>query len=390
MREQVLAIVERHLRGPFRRSGGPNVLTKCPFHKGGQERHESFSINLETGVYHCFTGGCGAAGNLKRLLRELGVSRTQVDAELRNVLPFLERQRRQFSFQKNHQFVQRDPFETEFTLPEALLGVYDWCPNLLVEKGFRVETLQSFDVGFDRVHERITYPLRDMYGNLAGISGGAARPGMEPKYHVYQGGYRHPITQQWVPGDFGLWFDEEFPHYKCENHDYIWNFDRVHARITNMSGGPATLYVVEGFKACMWMVQAGFENTVALMGSYISDRQQTMLHLLGVNVVLCLDNDEAGRKATIQIGTLLYRPMYGRVFVMQYPEIDDETQPDDYLPEELFQMAGAQAKHLKQHQQDTFEKDLYLKDWYTEWHRRWVKKQNYLKRSRRQHHVRNE
>jgi DNA primase len=337
MREEVLALVKRHMPGPFRQAGGSNVLTKCPFHKGGEERKPSFSVNLEKAVFQCFT--CHEAGDLKTLLRKLGIPRGLVDTETSFIQPLLEKQREAFKFERANTFKNTDPFRADYVLPETILGIYDMCPTKLLSDGFDMRLLQDWEIGFDRFNQRITYPLRDMYGNLAGISGGSTLPDQWPKYKVYQGG-RRLDTGQWVQGDFGKWFDQTYPAYICENHDFLWNFHRVRPRLEGMSEADATLYLVEGFKACMWMVQSGFPNTVALMGSYISDRQQKMIHRLGCNVVLCLDNDKAGRDATLRVGKLLWKPMYARVKVMQYPAGDDQTQPDDYESAALHEMVS--------------------------------------------------
>lgn len=329
MREHVLALLSRHLPGPLRPTGGSNILTKCPFHKGGQERTPSFSVNVDEGLWHCFT--CHEAGNLRTLLKKLQLPRDSIDTELSVVKPFLEAQQRKFKIEKENFFSNNDVFKAESELPEALLGVYDWMPTMLVEDGFDPNLLRDMEIGYDRVNNRITYPLRDMYGNLAGISGGVTpwSKHQMPKYKVYQG-RRRGHDGKWIEGDFGPSFDEKYPDYRCENHDFLWNFDRVMPRILSLSDPNATVYLVEGFKACLWMIQSGFENTVALMGSYISDRQQKMLHRLGCTVVLCLDNDNAGRKATFNVGDFLWKPMYGRIKVLRYPQGDDKTQPDDY------------------------------------------------------------
>ena len=49
-------------------SSGTERLGKCPFHKEGQEKHPSFSVNQEKGLYHCFT--CKAGGNVIDFLKE--------------------------------------------------------------------------------------------------------------------------------------------------------------------------------------------------------------------------------------------------------------------------------------------------------------------------------
>ncbi len=338
MRERVLALIQKYLPGEIRSTGEGNVQIRCPFHKGGQEQHPSFSIHLDKGVFNCFT--CHQAGGLQTLLHLLRVPRARIDAELASIRPLLERQRQNNKVRQDHFFLNRDPFKADYELPEEILGIYEFCPTTLLDQGFDPGILQEYEIGFDRNNSRIMYPLRDMYGTLAGFSGGATDRSQVPKYHVYQG-RRQDVDGRWKKGDFGDWFDEKFPGYHCDNHDFLWNFERVMPRL--LSAEPSVcLYVVEGFKAALWMIQSGLLNTVALMGSYISQRQQYMLHRLGCTVILFLDNDEAGRRATFRVGDLLWRPMYGRVKVMPYPKEDlrDTTQPDDYESEALRTLSG--------------------------------------------------
>lgn len=360
MREVVLSLVQRYLPNSLRPTGATgNFLTKCPFHKGGQETTPSFSVNVDKGVFQCFT--CKESGDIRRLLRLLGLSREKIDSEVKIIQPQLEANREMLKFESENFFSNRDPFKADAVLPEAQLGVYEWLPTQLAEAGFDPRLLQDMEVGYDRRNNRITYPIRDFYGSLAGFAGGATM-GQYPKYKVYQGGYRD-VRGIWVPGDFGPEFDQEHPGYKCENHDFLWNYNRVYPRVAfAMSEAESTIFVVEGYKACLWMIQCGYVNTVALMGSSISQRQQRMLHRLGGPVVLCLDNDNAGRKGTNRIGELLYRPLYGRVLVMPYPEQDlsEDTQPDDYTQEGIFDMVS-HAVDFHSWQQDMFSRFPWLK-----------------------------
>jgi len=345
MREQVLELVSRHLKHKLNPSGGGNFVTKCPFHKGGEEKKPSFSVNPDKGVFQCFT--CHVSGDIEYLLKLLGLPSFQIDVEIKHIKPFLEKNKEQLRFEKQHQFSKgTNPFEVPIELPEQLLGVYDWMPLKLVEQGFQPEVLQKMEVGFDRNQQRITYPIRDLYGTLGGIAGGATLDWQSPKYKVYQGGGRDQWNRKYF-GDFGDWFDEQYPGYRFENHNYLWNFHRVLKNLRATSDPNATVYLVEGYKACMWMIQSGFENTVALMGSYVSEMQIQSLSLLTCNVVLFLDNDQAGRKATVMVGELLFRKMYGRIWVVPYPQEDDETQPDDYESEGVRQFVEAKRPFLQ-------------------------------------------
>ena len=66
-----------------------------------------------------------------------------------------------------------------------------------------------------------------------------------------------------------------------------------------------TLYIVEGALDCMWLTQHGYAS-VAILGAIMSKKQIELLSTLNPNeIVLALDNDEAGRngikKATVDI-----------------------------------------------------------------------------------------
>lgn len=50
----------------FRLSGSNDIMTTCPFHKGGQERKPSFGISKVDGTCHCFA--CGWVGSLPEMI----------------------------------------------------------------------------------------------------------------------------------------------------------------------------------------------------------------------------------------------------------------------------------------------------------------------------------
>lgn len=338
MREIVLSILRRYIGGQIKQGGGSNVLMKCPFHKGGQERNASFSVNLESGLFHCFTGGCPAgSGDVEKLLRLFQLPSAMIEAELSVVRPELERQRELRKVERQNFHANRDPFQAEHILPEAVLGVFDHEPKFLIDKGFDPALLKAMEVGYDQRLRRVIYPIRDVYGNLAGVVGGATEKEQSPKYLVYKGGTISCGHRS--AGHYGEWFNEQFPSYTFENHKYLWNWHRVSK--TWMSDPGGRVYIVEGYKAALWLIQNGYPNTVALMGSYVSDMQQRLLHRLGGTAVLCLDNDGPGRRARRKVGEVLWGPLGGRILSVTYPPVDDDTQPDDYPPEQLRPLLGS-------------------------------------------------
>ncbi len=332
MRQLILSIAERYVGGRWRASGDSNATFSCPFH---DDKNPSFSVNVDKGLFHCFS--CKRSGNIIRLLKMLQVPDRVIDEETRDLRDEIEANKARLKWRKYSDLVTKDPHLANTILPETILQPYLYAPSAsgpiralptkLTEAGFDYRWLDYMEIGFDRINNRITYPIRDLYGNLAGISGGSVIAGQYPKYKVYIGKYKDPQTGRIIPSDYGEWFDEKYPDYDFKNHDFIWNFDNVYPSLFFGKDENAYLIVVEGFKACLWLLQCGYTNTVALLGSSLSERQASLLHRLRVRIVLFLDNDTAGKEAMKKIGSELWKQRPG-VFIAHYPYAD-ECQPDD-------------------------------------------------------------
>lgn len=349
MKDRVIALIERYVGRVTKFTGESNVTMRCPFHKGGQEGSPSFSINVDTGLFLCFT--CKASGAIPKLLTMLGLPKEEVDLETLGIRDELEQNRLRKFWKNRSRLRLQDPMKANPILPEKVLKPYEWCPTSLVDYGFSAELLRYMDIGFDTSNNRITYPIRDMYGNLAGVAGGAVIPGTHPKYKVYKGKWVNPVNKQVVASDYGPSFDEMFPEYSdFHNHDYLWNFDLVYPRLF-FGDKNQTIVVTEGYKACLWLLQNNFLNTVALMGSAMSTRQLELLRRLDVDVVLFLDNDEAGKLGTHKIGKSLYS-INPRVRVAQYPHNAEGSQPDNLSLTELTDAIQG-AMTFSQHMQET-------------------------------------
>lgn len=344
MDNDVLRIVKKYLNGRVKLSSNANVLCVCPFHKNGMEKNPSLSVSMVKGVFFCFS--CHESGNIKDLLIKVGVPHAIVEQELSTVNDSIEKNKQVYWEKRKTRFSSGDVFKAELPLPESVLGAFDLCPTVLIEDGFDSKLLKKYDIGYDRRLNRVTYPIRDLYGNLAGFSGGATKYSdtQIPKYKVYQGG-RMGYGDKWIAGDLGEGFDEMYPGYKCENHNYVWNFHNIFKKLS-IGATVDRLVVVEGFKACLWMIQCGFENTVALMGSALSDTQRDTLLKYGGPIILFLDNDEAGISATNKIGNQLKRIIGRRALTVRYPPEDFKTQPDDYDKESIrYLVENAKALH---------------------------------------------
>jgi DNA primase len=313
---EVLKVAHNYL-SKVKRSGPENVMAICPFHTGGgmggMEQHPSFAMSLTKGLYFCHA--CGEKGNLLSFLRALGINRTEIEFRYRFIIDEAAKNLPPKPDPLNPGVIDLNP------IPEAVLGLLDYCPNDLVQNGFLETTLQRFDVGFDMQHMRVTFPFRDLKGNLMGISGRAVNDDAWPRYKVYTTEYK-------------IWDLPERP--VIDKRAVLYNAQTVYPMVYFAPPG-VEVVLVEGFKACMWIWQAGIKNVVALLGTYLSWEQQWILERMGGTVYLFLDNDEYGILGTRKAGEKLSKSLHVRV--MQYPKrlVNEESQPDDCTPAEILQ-----------------------------------------------------
>jgi DNA primase len=334
------------------------ISSACPFHKGGKESHPSFWINRETGSWGCFT--CGSHGSgLEWLLKELGIGTAGIKSRLEEAKKEAKNTLEVHKSKARRQ--ARKSFAGEHTLPDALLGVFDFLPLSLVEAGFTKEVLRNHDIGYDRRNDRITFPIRDLFGNLVGISGRATNIGEEPKYLVYNG--RRVIEGKEVLGELGEWY----PDYSNEGiRDHLWRLDKCYDRLMANESNTEQLILVEGYKAALWLVMLGWTNTVALMGARLSPAQERIIRKLGVEVFVFLDNNRPGREGSSRICQRLAISTFPVYEVAYEGECDSTAQPDD-LDEEEIERALSKAKRVggRRHERrrDSSERGEYRRSW---------------------------
>lgn len=301
----------------IRNVGNDSVRMKCPFH---DEKTASCFIKLSTGQFYCF--GCHLGGGIKTFLKSIGITRDKIEELTKDII---------FVPHQSKLIPHVDIFKAKTLLSENVLIPYKYRPDYLINKGYDEKLLWNMEVGFDRKRNRIIYPIRDVYGNLVGVSGGTI-VGADPKYKVYRGGY-NDNKNRWICSDYGKWFDEQYPAYgTLDKENYIWNYDRVYSKVLH-SKIVETIYVVEGFKACLWMMQCGIFNTIALLGSNLTEPQSILLKRLKAKYIICLDNDAAGIRGTKKAVEDLKKIV--KVETLNWGKYKDKHQPDDLSKEEI-------------------------------------------------------
>jgi len=293
------------------RRAGKNFTGFCPFHPN--TRTPAFYVFPDTGTWHCF-GECNQGGDiftfvmkkegwdfpeaLRFLAERAGVelkARTPQDIEEADALDHLRR-----LLDEAVTYYQHHLFNTPAG-KEAL--------DYLHRRGIKDSTLETFGIGYaptswdalgahfsskgyaendlldaglvskretgevhDRFRHRVMFPIRDMRGRMAGFGARILNPEDVPKY------LNSPQTAL---------FDKS---------QLLYGLDlaRKAIRIQDQT------VIVEGYLDVILPYQAGYTNVVSPMGTALNEHQLRLLKRLSRRIILALDSDAAGDKATLR------------------------------------------------------------------------------------------
>jgi 5S rRNA maturation endonuclease (ribonuclease M5) len=250
------------------RDCGKRISGTCPVHKGNNTT--AFTYYKQSSKWICFTRGCEAAYEygIPGLLKALGV-----DCDLSKF---------EFEYTPPPPITKRPPpFEpvcdlTHFHMLYYGDGIF---PSAYFQKrGYSKQVLERFNVG--DCHKK-------------GIKCDMAQRAVAPLFNTgdlrnvvaYTG--RNISRQKRVK-----WFHSRFQ--KTHTFYNLWNFETL----TDCQ----TAIIVEGPGDIWRLVEAGYEQGLALLGKGFSKMQQFILKDLGIKkVVLALDNDDAGQAGQAEI-----------------------------------------------------------------------------------------
>ena len=163
-------------------------------------------------------------------------------------------------------------------------------------------TGEDIPVSFDRFRERVIFPIADFRGRIVGFGGRALSPDVPAKY------LNSPETELFHKG--GLLYNG--------------------AEARKAAHDAGTVIAVEGYSDVIQMVGAGFDHTVAPLGTALTERQLEILWRMADEPILCFDGDKAGLRAASRAADLalpLLKPGKSLRFAL-LPEGED---PDDLI-----------------------------------------------------------
>jgi DNA primase len=294
------------------RRAGSQYTGLCPFH---DERSPSFSVNPVEKLYYCF--GCQAGGDAIDFVRETEnldfsdavewlADRYGVELEYEQSDPAQQEQHRRRErllelLDRTSRFYERYLWDS----PEA-----EKAREYLAGRGFDRQTLEQFRVGFSpSAWDRVLVPaLESGFTEQEMIDSGLAQRSQKSKglYDRFRGRIMFPLADPRgrIRG-FGAraMRDSEKPKYLNSSDGPVYSKGRQLFG-ANIARQPAArsgrVIVVEGYADVLALHQAGFAESVAIMGTAMTDDQVAELSRLAKTVYLALDADRAGRKAMLR------------------------------------------------------------------------------------------
>lgn len=316
---------------------GRSLRGLCPFHK---EKTPSFHVSPERGTWHCF--GCGLGGDgfsfiekvegvdfkgaLKILAEKAGVTieyssrGNPEDASKKERLHALMNRASEW-YASHHPGSSAETYAKQRGLSNETIAAWrlGFAPDAwrelleaLTAEGFTVPELLAAGLVkeadgkpgtyYDRFRNRLMFPIRDAAGRVVAFTGRALADDDLAKY------LNSPETELYHKSDVLFGMDAAK--------------DAIRTRGFTM--------LVEGQIDVLHAHQAGFTNAVALSGTALSDRHLDLMKRFSENLMLVLDADPAGLKATARSAELaLYAGL--RVKAARLPKGKD---PADLISED--------------------------------------------------------
>lgn len=315
---------------------GRNLKGLCPFHG---EKTASFTVYPDSASFYCF--GCGTGGDVIRFIRLIEnldyMDAVKFLAERSGMEMPTEGFEDNFTKTKNTIYaINRETakfFHTVLTEDERGKRALEYFRD----RGLNEKTIRHFGLGYapdswdsllkhlkgkgftegdillanlvskgksgglyDRFRDRIMFPILDVRGNVIAF-----------------GGRKTP----WDTRDSAKYINtSDTPVYKKSHNVYALNFAKNYC--------DESIILCEGYMDVIALHQAGFQNAVAPLGTALTIEQARLLSRYTREVIITLDGDAAGQKATDR-AMGVFAEAGVKVRIVQIPE--GSKDPDEFI-----------------------------------------------------------
>ena len=312
---------------------GQNYWGCCPFHN---EKTPSFSVNEDKGFYHCF--GCGEHGDIiSFVMKSENIDFKEAIKELADMagikMPNIKQKTKQ-QIEAEENYIQITDNAARIYQDLLYKDVGKHALEYIKNRGFSDEMIKKYRIGYapksniisshfnnvkidkltstglvrvgeygayDFFRDKLMFPIFNAHGQIVAFSG-RSLDGSEPKY----------INTT----------DTELFHKRQTIFGFNFARDAIHRANRSI--------VVEGQIDAIQMQNHGFGETVAPLGTALTEDHIAILCKSNRNIVFCFDGDNAGQKAAIRACTLVL-PFLRETSDVKFAFVTGGKDPDEVL-----------------------------------------------------------
>ncbi|WP_193353816.1 DNA primase [Caldicellulosiruptor sp. F32] len=313
---------------------GVNFRALCPFHS---EKTPSFYVSPAKQIFHCF--GCGVGGNVIHFVMRMEnltfTEALKVLAQRAKInIEFSESQSakdRALAKQKEELInLHKDCFE--YFQEQLYLRKNIEAAKYIIKRRIAKDTAKRFGLGFcpekndlyDRLSQKYSKEIIDLSGIFLERNG--------KNYCRFEGRLIFPIfdTMNRVIAFGGRIISDASaaPKYMNSPDTLIFSKSRIlYGLNIAKQSKESEFVVVEGYMDVIALHQEGIDNAVGVLGTALTQDHSFLLRRYKNEVVLCLDSDEAGKKAAIRSADILYQ----NGLMVRVMELEGAKDPDEYI-----------------------------------------------------------
>ena len=250
------------------KEGPTHIQICCPYHNNGQERRPSAGIRKEDGIFHCFA--CGEVHSLPEVISYcFGYTDDIVGLFgwqwlLKNFAVVQVEERKDVELDCSRTISNFGTNRLDNFVTEEELDKYRYIHPYMYKRRLTDDIIELFDIGYDKDTQCITFPVKDIKGNVLFI----ARRSVNSKFFHYPCGVLKPVY-----GIYELSLQKKYPE---------------------------EVIVCESMLDALTCWVYG-KYAVALNGLGTQEQFRQLRELQCRKLILGTDNDEAGQTARTRI-----------------------------------------------------------------------------------------
>lgn len=275
----------------FTYHGNETCKAKCFLHP---ENNPSLTVSVDKGLYHCFSTGCAASGDVITFYQQkFGYTRLEAVRHL------IEDYGLNISLDRDPKYELREKYKKVHEKLSEKLEKSQEALNYLAKRKISVDTAKAYGLGYS--------PSVDYTVGIArrlGLSFDEIESLELNRPHLYENTILFPIIE---PNGSGY---SMYAHSLVEKvgakyignsnkHALKWKGSVFGLQVANRAPKNDGIIIVEGFFDVLQCYESGLDNVVAICGS--NPTMEQMEHILAARsnfIYIMLDGDKAGHEGT--------------------------------------------------------------------------------------------